>query len=81
MKQEERRMQAGRRANQNNEPNITEEQSCIYDVVLCGGLRKCMFLKYHNNSDQLQRKAKLIGLTIITGLTLVAATVMELCHL
>jgi len=50
------RMKARRQMRiQNNErgrDRPTDEQSCIYDVILCGGLRRCILKKNENNSDQ-----------------------------
>ena len=57
----------------------------MYDVLLCGGLRRCMFRKqpYYLNtaSVKAKKKTRCISLTVVTLVTLLTATVMELCHL
>lgn len=55
-----------------------EDGSCLYDIIFCGSLRKCMYRR--SPAEQDQKRARRIGTTVFIFLTLIAGTVMELSH-
>ena len=55
------------------------KQSCIYELILCGGVRRCLFLKL-SEKERVKKRARCIGLSICTALMLCSAAVMELCN-
>ena len=78
-KLEERRRRGQNRdsSDEEEEGEGPREQSCLYEAVFCGGLRRCL-LKNHNFSSQGRKRCRIVGLSIFTLLTLVCATVMEM---
>ena len=62
--------------------SANKEQSCIYDTILCGGLRNCMLRKFDPTQNQFKKwRSRCIGLTILSTLAIIAWLVMELSHL
>jgi len=61
------------------EPIDSKDQSCIYELLLCGSLRRCMFFK-QNDTERAKKRARFIGLSVCTVITLCSAVVMELCN-
>lgn len=82
------RCNSDQQSGSNNENNYTNDvsnnrdQSCIYDIILCGSLRNCMFKKSEQNSNERKkRRVRCVGLTILSTLSIITWVIMELCHL
>lgn len=62
-----------------NDNRTEKDSSCLYELLFCGSLRRCMFIKL-SFSQRAKKNARRLGVSILTALTLITATTMELCN-